>query len=392
MSWQLWLTSPLTGRLLRELPDVPFSWSLSLRSQRIGSDPQGIAADTATSLSFPWSAFDDRWDKADVLMPGKYWILALQDGAPRIWCELGDTTNDDENISVELTSISTVLARLMLVREAAVQAQLQGDITAIAKSTWYDAGYLLGVIGKHELQAVQDKPQALPPIRYPDDVSYTDDSAHQRTVNGFDLQNINLQTLLDNLSNVTNGPDIALRPEMVDERTVRFAYYYGRPSIAQRIIWGLEWAAGQAGGQVSKITMKRSASAIADRVYATGAGQDQATLVAVAQSQTPAAGRLFREAAISSTSSDQQTTLQSYADAQLAASQDVLAQLQVDIVDGSVPISNIQPGDQARLTLTGYPNLPDGTYNSRILQMDGTSTGPTTLTMAVMNARTMETL
>jgi hypothetical protein len=394
VSWVLWLIDPLTGRKLRRLPDVGFSWTISLRDAQIGSDPQNLGKGQVTSLSFPWAAFDDLGDKSELLMPGDNWVLAEQDGVPRLMCELGDTSNDDESISVEVTSSQAVLARLLLIQESAVQAQLRGDTRAIRSSTWQAKGFELGTLGVREMKAILDKPQCLPPVRFPAEYTAPADDAHTRSVAGYDLQNIDVQHLLTNLSNVTGGPDMDLRPETVDDRTVRLAFHAGRPTIEQQIVWSWGWRAGQAGGDVQKITLKRSAATVADRVYANGSGTDAGTLIAVSQSSQLPTNRLFREKVLSDTSTDSQPLLQSHADAALAAAQHVQAQLQIEVDQyGANPINRVWPGDEAQLTLWGYPNLPDATYRLRVLEMAGNSTDQMcTLTTAVMDARTMEVL
>ncbi|KFI76533.1 hypothetical protein [Bifidobacterium mongoliense] len=394
MSERLDLVDLTTGRLLRELPDVDFSWDRQLRDSQINARRQNMNEDGITSLSLPWNAFDDETNYEQLFMPGYRGVLYSLDGVPQVLSEISDTVDDGDTIQITLNSIRAMLDRLHVIPEQAVQDQMRGDPTAIAHAVLTINGVDLGSIGKRELIAVTQKGHALPPISFDNDrPGNTND--HERNVRGFNLANITAGHLLDNLANL--GPDIDIRPVMVDDRTIRLNYTWGHPQLTQPRIWTFDWKKGAPGGDVLSCSFQRNADNLADRVYATGGGSDEQTLVAVAQSPRIPSDRLMREKTVSDTSIEDQGQLQNLADNELKVSQDVQGQLTIRLaVHGVTPVSRICPGDLADITIAGLPSMNNArarTYRMRFMRLSGEKGNPiATALMDVVSATSYDIL
>ena len=126
--------------------------------------------------------------------------------------------------------------------------------------------------------------------------------------------------------------------------------------------------------------MKVTYSDPIQRVYATGAGQDQATLTTLAQNLTlvnTSNPMMLRESTLSDTDATSLDLLTQAADNALTARLAPIMQIQADYWcdDENTPdMGDMWPGELARLHLTDYPTLPDGVYTLRVMQMSGDNT------------------
>lgn len=140
----------------------------------------------------------------------------------------------------------------------------------------------LGTIARRLVELAQLRPNGWFPIRYhsPEELG----TNRERTYEGFNLGNNSTAKRLSEISEVENGPDIAFRPEWVPGREgsqVRWVMHHGTeamPELWQEHAHVLDLTARKSKAVTKKVTSKFFP---VRRVYATGAGQDQGTLIRV---------------------------------------------------------------------------------------------------------------
>ena len=138
------------------------------------------------------------------------------------------------------------------------------------------------------------------------------------------------------------------------------------------------------GGTLEELTVTRAAPV--QRVYATGAGQDEATLTHLAENLELCQRRdpwPLMESTWSDTDTDNPQVLAAHAQATLQANSKPLMQLSgwFDANDAGPdgrplhPLGSMWPGELVDLAVDGFPDLPDGVYRLRIMRMSGDETG-----------------
>lgn len=212
------------------------------------------------------------------------------------------------------------------------------------------------------------------PIRY---ASPAEAGIQERTYPGFNLANNGAWKAIEEITGADGGPDVALRPEWVDDSQsmIRWALHHGTnasPAIAQDTILDLDSTAPR--GPVADIDLKTSTDRIASRVYWTGAGQDAGTLVRMSQNLSRHVDAMPLLETVGSTSDSASAALvQSQADSELAAAGKPVAEFSVKIPadDPRVEIGTWDVGDAVALTVGGWLTVPDGTREHRIVSAQG---------------------
>jgi hypothetical protein len=365
------------GLRLGELPLVPFSFTRTVRDGKILAPPQNLANQSSSGLR--WSVDSlahliarDRPDwqarLRDLLMPSRIGIMLLYNGVPIIGGPIGDTVRiTTVGVELEVVGYTQLLKQRYLVPEDGFSAKKQYRWTKLS----------LGTIARRIVSTVLEKASGALPITFLPERKGT----HERTYQAFNVPNLDAHHLLENLSNVQNGPDIDFRPVIVDDRYFEWQMLTGTdedPYIGQDVIH--DWELGSP--SVGQLSADLSAAPIVHRAYGIGDGQDVGTYLTLPSIPVPA-GWPIRETTVT----DGQITKEGDKTGRLAAlAQGMLnpypvLQLSLQVrADGVTPLGKFWPGEIANVTVRDHPALADGTYRLRILEFSGTESDMLTLT------------
>lgn len=309
-------------------------------------------------------------DYATWLAPWFAGVVLMWDGVPIIAGPMTDRPNEDfDSVSLSCSGIRSILAKRVLVVE-------QSDWSKLAKSSIKYTGMSLGTIAKRAVASVLSKPGGNLPISFPiADELAVNDVKHQRTYQGFDLQNINVDDILTKLSNVINGPDVMFKPRLIDANSLTFDMWHGTEASTRIYqnntpVWDTTAAFGGVVGAQVVMTGAQQTS----RVYSLGAGQDQGQIITVNTNSTPLAkGFPLLETVINSSNSENKTVVNEHGKSKLALNASMKQQLQMTVrADDSVNfLGTFWPGDLVKLNVTGWLSLPDGVTEYRLLNMNG---------------------
>lgn len=203
----------------------------------------------------------------------------------------------------------------------------------------------------------------------------------------YNVGNHNAADILKAIANSANGPDMQFRPYLAqDGQHIRFRFIAGSDGdiyLNQRTRLSLHWAAG-AHSTLENLQVDRMQPL--QRVYATGAGTGTGTLTTLAEDLSLCNREdpwPLVETVHSDSAAEDIGALRSQANAVLAANRRPLMQLRGEIdtsdTDGTGrpvhPLGSFWPGELFDLHVTGFPDLPDGTYTVRLMQMSGNESG-----------------
>lgn len=250
------------------------------------------------------------------------------------------------------------------------------DWSQLATSSLTYTGMSLGTIAKRAVQASMNKSGGALPIAFPvpDELGYADDADHQRTYEGFNIANINCDKLLTDLSNVSRGPDIMFKPRLLDASRVVWDFWTGvagQPRIAQSNL--LVWDTDAATGQVADLSIVSTGAYMTNRVYSTGAGTDQGTVITVSENHAPLElGYPLLEAAISISQSPDDRVVRAHGEGVLAANTDMLREITLTVhTNGIYRFGSYWPGDAMDIFTKDWFTFKDGRHRCRLLHMSG---------------------
>lgn len=285
-------------------------------------------------------------------------------------------------LSMDCGGFRSILARRVVAPEL-------GDWTQLSKAVLAYNGYSLGTIAKKVVQASLDKSGGYLPISYPvPEQTTVNDADHQRTYKGFNVSNLITDDVLTKISNVSNGPDIMFRPRLLNDSQLTFDMFTGTegaPRIAQKIT--PVWDTTSALGSVADMQMTITGAYQTNRVYAVGTGQDEGTVIRVASDTAPIVKDYpLLETVISYSDSEDPNVVQSHANGSLTANTNMLHEIQMTVrADGVYPLGTFWPGDLVQIVVKGWVSLPDGTYNARLLNINGGLTQDIKLSLQIEN-------
>jgi hypothetical protein len=364
---------------------VQFTWSNQIGDASIKGaiDKNSIQKQ---SLVWPWEALPQIEQDMlnDLLMPDKHGIFITFDDHPWLWGTIGDREDTFTDTSFPVNGTSTFFSGYKL-----VNSFNNWSATAVK---WSQSGVSLGTIAKRMVQTVLEKPGANIPMTFDDDeitanIPGHDASYHERNFAPYDIANLTVSDLLKNISNVDGGPDIDFRPYVEDGRVMLHMYFGTEANPYIRQTSDIVFPISAHAAAVSGFKQTVSASYRADRVYATGSGQDEGTLTATAEDLSAVqAGYPLKEASVSSTSVTEQETLNETAEA--ALSPWPLAQWEITVRADYAPhpLGTYFPGDEAIFPIRGFPTIPDGDYKARIVAMSGNEGRDVTLKLSAGTA------
>lgn len=323
-----------------------------------------------------------------------YWIRT-SDNEPHAW---GTSSYVAKTTTAARSAAATAVARLNTrnAAQSTLDAAKADETAKIALAETLEAdtefdfnvrfsGTTLGGVMWGLIGLAQTKPGGrLPIVRgTPSEIGTT-----TRTYQWWNLANLSVDKLLTELSDVIDGPDIHFRPRWANANQTRFEWEVvhgtkAQPTIAQS--WTPDWDSAAERSDVVEITISNDASAVADRVYATGAGQGAGTLIAQATNlDRVQRGRPFLEVVISESDQKEIGPLAERARGRLAVGREPYDQLTLEVRADSRknPLGEWRVGDAAKVTLGDeWEHIPAGTYLMRIIKASGDLTENVTLEM-----------
>lgn len=302
----------------------------------------------------------------------KYWLDPWWAGVVLCWNDfpivagpiVTSPTETMSTINLDCAGIRAVLDRRHVINE-----QTNWSVLASKKVSYKNL--TLGTIAKKVVQLSMQKPGGYLPISFP----HADKAGkHERNYMSFNLSNIGTHEILTKLSEVINGPDIMFRPRLLNDAKLTFDMYYGddiNPRIDQ--VYSPVWDSTAEHSPIVDLSMGRSGADVAYRVFAIGAGQDEGTLIRMAETEKMTAlGYPLLEASVSFSSVETPSVLQAHAEGVLQENVNELIEISGTIrVDENNPLNTLFVGDSVRLIVKDWVTVPNGNHKARIVSMSG---------------------
>lgn len=394
MSWRCLVCDTMTGQVVAPIDIPSLRWSLTVSDCSLSTTRnRGVGGGAATGLQVPWSAVPaaDRDGRSRMLASYRRAIALAwehRDGtlSPVVFGAIGSRTDTWDDTSFDLVSPLSLLGSRVLVREGAFG---HGDPAGTTQGGMSYAGLSRRAIACAVGQACTDyKPGGALPI----DWQYQGEAGgHSASYPGHDVANNTCKGIWTALANSDGGPDIQLRPYMADESHVRLlmcagsdgAPYLGQDSPVRTI------AAFRGGGTARDVRVAFAAPTM--RVYATGAGSDEAQLCSLAEDLSlcndPYDPWPLVEQSCALSDDEDAGTLAGHARARLESVRAPMAQVQCTVHLGDpagISPGDVWPGQMLDLVTEGFPTLPDGAHRMRLMQMEGDESEDCTLTFDVV--------
>lgn len=294
-----------TGRKIGLLPTDSGSWSIATNA-----DDSITCEVLATSLE---AATFDIGRSTPVARTG---LLAVVDNVPvaagPIWKR---SYTQGGSVTFTAGGLLSYWARRILLPVGARGQALVDPVTGEPVTT-YDtnlSGLSYGTIVKRWIELVRAWPGGAVPMLLPADES----GGYERNVAAIDLKR--LRTLIDNIVDVENGPDIAFRPRWSDDGLgIYWEYQHGsvaRPRLGQTDASLVRWTVGAQSGGAFNLSVEEDGTSMAEEVFAGGGRADDRTLIAQARNATlfDAGYPLLQDVDTSHSDVVRQDTMQGYA-------------------------------------------------------------------------------
>lgn len=203
----------------------------------------------------------------------------------------------------------------------------------------------------------------------------------------FNVVNHRCADILRAIANSAGGPDMQFRPYLTEDgQHIRFRFLAGSDGdifLHQDKRLSLSYAAGEA-GTLENVSVDRAQPV--QRVYGVGAGTGSGTLTVLAEDLTLVSqsdGWPLVEYTYQDSKAEEITVLRSGATGLLHANGRPLMQVKGEVnafdMDASgMPLhalGSFWPGEMFDVSMQGFPDLPDGVYAMRLMQMSGDETG-----------------
>ncbi len=210
----------------------------------------------------------------------------------------------------------------------------------------------------------------------------------------FNVVNHRCSDILRAIANSAGGPDMQFRPYLTEDgQHIRFRFLAGSDGdvfLYQDKRLSLTYAAGQS-CTLENVTVDRAQPV--HRVYGVGAGTGSGTLTVLAEDLslvTRSDPWPLMESTYQDSKAEEINVLRGGATAVLQANSRPLMQIKGEInafdVSGGMPLhalGSFWPGEMFDVSIQGFPDLPDGVYAMRLMQMSGDETGKVELTFDI---------
>lgn len=215
------------------------------------------------------------------------------------------------------------------------------------------------------------------------------------TYRDFNVVNHRCADILRAIANSAGGPDMQFRPYLTEDgQHIRFRFLAGSDGdifLHQDKRLSLSYAAGEA-GTLENVSVDRAQPV--QRVYGVGAGTGSGTLTFLAEDLTLVSqsdGWPLVEYTYQDSKAEEIAMLRSGATGLLQANGRPLMQVKGEInafdMDASgLPLhalGSFWPGEMFDVSMQGFPDMPDGVYAMRLMQMSGDETGKVELTFDI---------
>lgn len=211
----------------------------------------------------------------------------------------------------------------------------------------------------------------------------------------FNVTNHRCADILRAIANSAGGPDMQFRPYLAEDgQHIRYQFLAGSDGdiyLHQDKRLSLAYAAGEA-STLENITVDRAQPMM--RVYGVGAGTGSGTLTYLAEDLSLVNRRdpwPLVETTFQDSKAEEIGLLRSGATAVLHANREPLMQVkgEINAFDESAgvplhPLGSFWPGEMFDVSIQGFPDVPDGVYAMRLMQMSGDETGKVELTFDIM--------
>ena len=211
----------------------------------------------------------------------------------------------------------------------------------------------------------------------------------------FNVVNHRCSDILRAIANSAGGPDMQFRPYLTEDgQHIRFRFLAGSDGdvfLYQDKRLSLTYAAGQS-CTLENVTVDRAQPV--HRVYGVGAGTGSGTLTVLAEDLslvTRSDPWPLMESTYQDSKAEEINVLRGGATAVLQANSRPLMQIKGEVnaydMDASgMPLhalGSFWPGEMFDVSIQGFPDLPDGVYAMRLMQMSGDETGKVELTFDI---------
>lgn len=355
MTWRAYLAHTMDGRKGQQLDISAGSASIQLNAIEDISVTASVSSLDGVERSWwsPWSgalivSLEDDYGPERVIAAGPITRPLKQDRAAG-------------TVTITARGIGALFEK----REALAEDYGPGDEAALKRSVLSWSGVDLGtMVGRLITQATQ-KRLGWAPIVVPSERAGT----RVRTYEGFNLANIGVWKLIQEITEVIGGPDVMLRPRWVsdDQDRVEWVLVTGteaQPTIPQERV--TVWDATAVDSPVASIDVVSSADALANRVYATGAGEGAGTAVVIAQTPELPDHMPLLEAVVSGSDTESTALLAERARAGLVSQP--TEQLSLTVHNHQLaPFGIWHVGDAVDVECEGWLSIPDGTHRQRLI-------------------------
>lgn len=386
MSWNCYLGDTTTGLIDCPIDIASFNWAMSVSDSSMSTTKdRGVGEDSASGLSIPWGAIPGKTaaQRASAVASLKrYLCLCWKSdktddegdpndiGIPMIFGAIGQRTDTWSDTSFDLQSMFSLLQNRYLVEEGTYGT---GAYSTTKSSIRLEKMSYRGIAATIGDMCTGQKPGGTLPI----DWQYIGEKGSRaREYKGYDIQNNSCAQLMDNLTNVIDGPDMQFRPYLADESHIRVKFIAGSDAdmrLGQKDLIQLTCFPG--GGTLQNIQIDHDAPYM--RVYASGSGTDEAQICHLSEDLTLVKQTdpyPLMETVYSDSDTDDPTVLVKHSDEMLDANCRPIMQLsgEIDFNDEYSPNpGEIWPGELLLLDIEGFPTLPDNQYQMRLMEMSG---------------------
>lgn len=292
-----------------------------------------------------------------------------------------------DTISVACKGVRAILAKRYVVPEKPTWTALR-SLDAMAAWGYRYTNVSYGTLAKRAVILSQQKPGGALQIKYAvADIAEIDPTTdangstilvtkrpHTRYWYGKNMQSLNCDTILNELSDTENGTDILFKPWMMDANTVGWYMYTGLGDDHPEIVQDREttWDTTAAKSDISDLSLSMSGVNMTHRVFGIGAGSDNGTIIEVYQSLDPTRTLyplLETTASLSTTNRSQVLAL---AKSTIRSNMRPMQQFDATVrADGATPLGQFWPGETATIITKGWYGLKDGENSAKILTMSG---------------------
>ncbi|KAE8130207.1 MULTISPECIES: hypothetical protein [Bifidobacterium] len=394
MTWHHYLTEARTGLITKEIDIPSFSGSMTVSSFGFSTTEKGTGTDGENSLTLPFSQFDQHDEYGNIISRAtpseinaligmgragqattwSYDGCANPLGIPILWGALADREDHWLDTTFSLSCTMDLLDSRLAVRDGAYH-----DGTSTDTLSWQGLS-LRGLAAELGSLATEQKNYGQLPIRW----NYRGEQGnHQRnSYSAWNIQNLNIKTLLTNLSNTENGPDMGFRPTWADNTHIINDFIAASDGDIYLAASKTPptFTVSPYGGTLEVTSL--SWLPPIQRWYGTGAGTDASTITALAEDISQLSSKndppILYEATYSDTDITDQQLLKSKLLARLAARKQPIAQLTGTVnLDDQMPngqpihpLGSFWPGERINADINGFRTLSDDRYPLRLMEID----------------------